>query len=395
MTRWITRQQAGLRAPTSPGATSTGASGVVIHYLGAGTWADKNPVELWRQVQGWHLNHPTENYRDIAYNLGVAPGVILEGRSTLTTPNVRPGATGSANPTTLAVCVLVGAGDPAPSQHLLDTVAEAVAWLRDKAGAARRVSGHRDWMSTACPGQLYPHLATISARATAIQTPPVGDPVVATYNAPHRIGRAKLTRDFRRLAGQGVGLVAVQECTDSDVPYYAKQLGWDWWRPDKARSAGLIFDPDEWQPIRREGRRLQGAYLLEDQGAPRYIVWALLSHVPTGRVYRIGSAHLPAFKTRSVTRARQFRKAERRAGAWLRRGRRRVLLGDMNANQGPVWTPTLIAEGRWETPRLATHGRKRIDHVIASRCGPIHPVALSTMEGASDHRALIVRLKEQ
>lgn len=215
MNRWITRKEAGLREPTSPGSTSTGTSGVVVHYLGAGTWADSDPVELWRQVQGWHLNHPTENYRDIAYNLGVAPGMVLEGRSTLTRPNVRPGATGAANPTTFAVCALVGAGDGQPSRELIASVASAVAWLREQAGAADRITGHRDWMSTACPGALYEHLDEVRALADAPEqeTPTVGreyaDYVSKTnINIPRGKEVVLAELDARDFTGQALQFVA-------------------------------------------------------------------------------------------------------------------------------------------------------------------------------------------
>lgn len=49
-----------------------------------------------------------------------------------------------------------------------ETVADLVAAIREEWGDLP-VVGHRDHMSTACPGRWYPHLAALSARADAIR----------------------------------------------------------------------------------------------------------------------------------------------------------------------------------------------------------------------------------
>lgn len=186
MATWVTRSESGLLPPRRAGSRSTGRNGVVIHWVGGGMYASRDPKGLWRDIQKWHYANTSENYRDIAYNLGVAPGVILEGRSTLATPNVQPGATGNANPSTFAVCALWGQGDGEPSDGLLRTLGEAVRWLRERALAQPRLTGHRDWMSTSCPGTIYPRLSTVAAYAAdqPAPTPPPAPPAPAPAPAP-------------------------------------------------------------------------------------------------------------------------------------------------------------------------------------------------------------------
>jgi LysM repeat protein len=61
----------------------------------------------------------------------------------------------------------------------IEVLAHAVVWCR-KNGASNEVTGHKDWMSTACPGHAYAVLKQIRDKADAIQrgevTPAPVDP---------------------------------------------------------------------------------------------------------------------------------------------------------------------------------------------------------------------------
>ena len=75
---------------------------------------------------------------------------------------------------------------PEMSDSDWETVADLVAAIREEWGDLPIV-GHRDHMSTACPGRWYPHLAALSARADAIRA---GSPAHTEEN--------ELTNDEKR-----------------------------------------------------------------------------------------------------------------------------------------------------------------------------------------------------
>ena len=405
MTTLVTRHQWGAVPPKGVSYDVNPTGGVAIHHVGGGSYAyadHASCVSLVKAIQRMHLANTAEGYADIAYNLlACHHGYMFEGRSKASDPKVRPGSNGStyANTVALSVCCLWGDADGAPSAGILGAAAGAVAWLRAKAGAATRVTGHRDWSSTSCPGHLYAKLGTIKALADRGDRPSRDDPrpsrdiIVATYNAPSRYGLHNLHGDCQGLADKhGVSLIALQETTDSSVKTIRPD-GWDWWRPARARSSSLTFDLDVWRPVlRSNGNRRQGAVKISSPKAPaaRFIVWAALEHKATGEEYRFGGFHLVAGKYRSVARAREFLHQEAELARWLRGGPRRVALGDLNGNRG-LWTPNLRRDAVWQSPRLATKGRKRIDHVLRPAGRP-QPTTIRVVPGHSDHDALIVRL---
>lgn len=180
MAEWVTRGQWGAPAAVNC-STIASTEGVAIHWLGPGAFAGNSPEQMMRTVRKWHLDNASENYCDIAYNLGVAPGKILEGRSSKAKPRIRTGANGnlSVNSRFYAVLILLGQGDPPASDAHLRAAGEAVRWLRDNAGAGNKVVGHRDLNQTACPGNhIYGNLATIAAYAGTAPPPAPSKPVV-------------------------------------------------------------------------------------------------------------------------------------------------------------------------------------------------------------------------
>ena len=221
------------------------------------------------------------------------------------------------------------------------------------------------------------------------------DIIFGTWNTPHRLDPRRMAGDIAAATREhGVSLWALQETTDTDWRIL-KPDGWDWWRPARAQSSTLVFDPAVWEPVLRpNGRRRQGSFRVHASGdRPRYVVFAVLRHRPTGKVFKIGGVHLPAFKTRSPRQAMFFRHAEKRAAKWLGRGGPdRVLLGDFNANWG-LWTRNLNKVSVWEKPRNNKTGPRNtsIDHVLRKK-GRRRPQVVATVSGRSDHDALIVRL---
>lgn len=171
MTTLVTRAQWGAAPPVNVSHNVNPTGGAVIHHVGVGSYAYTDHarcVALVKAIQRMHMANTTENYVDIAYNLlACHHDYIFEGRSTTSDPKVRPGSNGTAqaNTVALSICCLWGDGDGTPSQGILNAAAGGVVWLREKARIGTRVSGHRDWSSTSCPGYLYPKLGAIKALA--------------------------------------------------------------------------------------------------------------------------------------------------------------------------------------------------------------------------------------
>ncbi|WP_197371211.1 peptidoglycan recognition protein family protein, partial [Streptomyces clavuligerus] len=153
----VRRAQWGAPA-TSAASPISRTRGVKVHYLGTayasrahGTCDDKV-----RDIRSSHLNHPTEDYSDIAYNLLVCEhGYVYEGRGA----GRRTGANGSStlNSAHYAVCALLGSsGLTKPTPAMLHGIRDAIEYLRERGAAGTEIKGHRDGFATTCPGpELY------------------------------------------------------------------------------------------------------------------------------------------------------------------------------------------------------------------------------------------------
>jgi hypothetical protein len=132
---------------------------IVYHYTAANAdeQADhKNCAQRVRGVQTFHQN--TRGWNDIAYNYLVCKhGSIYEGRGI----EHKSAATGKENGHTLAVCFLgddtVGRDDVTVKGRA--ALVEITRWIRQRRPAASNYAGHRDFMSTSCPGnELYNYI---------------------------------------------------------------------------------------------------------------------------------------------------------------------------------------------------------------------------------------------
>lgn len=162
----VTLAQAGLGAMSGRSTSINGDQGTTFHHGGPSPWsggsidrsspaafAASTPharcVSIWR---AWDAFHRSKGWAGIAYNYGACPhGFVFEGRGA----GYRSAAQGTnaGNATSHAVCTIMGEGDPltdACKQAALD--ARQFCRAHPKRGANDVVHKHKDWRSTACPG---------------------------------------------------------------------------------------------------------------------------------------------------------------------------------------------------------------------------------------------------
>jgi hypothetical protein len=158
---YISRSGWGAKAPlTRPTVLlASRVDTIVYHYTAANAdeQADhKNCAQRVRGVQAFHQN--VRGWNDIAYNFLVCKhGYIYEGRGI----EHKSAATGKENGHTLAVCFLgddtVGRDDVTVKGRA--ALVEITRWIRQRRPAASSYAGHRDFMSTSCPGnELYNYI---------------------------------------------------------------------------------------------------------------------------------------------------------------------------------------------------------------------------------------------
>lgn len=164
----FSRSQWGAAPPKRSSRQDDPGNGLAVHHIGDGLPARTSlasAMATLRSVQQGHLNHATENYSDIAYNMAVdQAGNIYELRGM----GVEGGATFGANDTVRAVLWLGDSNVSTPTDAALQAIAAiyqaAVAQGQLINGAA--IGGHKDWSSSACPGdRLYAMLPKIRALA--------------------------------------------------------------------------------------------------------------------------------------------------------------------------------------------------------------------------------------
>lgn len=146
----VTRTEWRARAPKC-GSALPSISALVVHYSAAD--ADEqhdhaNCAARVRAIQNFHMD--SRGWCDIAYNfLFCKHGFVFEGRGW----SRKSGATGDANAFSIAICFL---GDDTVGRD--DVTFEGRKALAEWIMEAKRrfgndpVKGHRDYMSTSCPG---------------------------------------------------------------------------------------------------------------------------------------------------------------------------------------------------------------------------------------------------
>lgn len=137
------------------GATAAASApcnlGIVIHYDGSNqNLAGKSHTacrDYWKRTRSFHVG-PSRRWADIGYSFGVCPhGIVLEGRGARRAQAAQPGG----NTTWTSVTLMGGPSDDVTSAQI-EGVRELRAWLRKNHGLGAGVRGHRDFLSTSCPG---------------------------------------------------------------------------------------------------------------------------------------------------------------------------------------------------------------------------------------------------
>ncbi|MFI0357924.1 peptidoglycan recognition family protein [Actinomadura sp. 9N407] len=137
----------------SGGAYADPRNGLVIHYDGANQGlagkAHSACVSYWKATRRFHVG--TRGWADIGYSFGVCPhSYVMEGRGLNRQQAAQPGGN-----STWYSCTLMSGPGETPTSAQIQGVRELRAWLMGK-GVAGAVKGHRDFISTSCPGdRLY------------------------------------------------------------------------------------------------------------------------------------------------------------------------------------------------------------------------------------------------
>jgi hypothetical protein len=209
----VTRSQWGAQPSKGSLTYIDSTRGVKVHYEGSHVplaLANANQHgkcdDRMRTIQASHLNHPTENYADIAYNYVVCPhGYVYEGRGY----HKKTGANGTAalNLKDYAVCAMLGnSGLVKPPDAQLNGIVDAIELLRSKGKAGGWVGGHRDGHATACPGDpLYAWVQKGAPRPTikeddmALTADDINKVAIATVNHLLAGGGALENSDISRV----------------------------------------------------------------------------------------------------------------------------------------------------------------------------------------------------
>lgn len=167
----ISREQWGAAPAESCDATAGSMQGVVLHHTaGANSYGKEESAGIIRGYQSMHM--VTNGWCDLGYNFLVDKyGQVFEGRAGSLDGHVRGAHAGvrDVNENTTGVAML-GNFESANIwdgewNTLRSTTAQLIAWRLDEfgkrpltkvtlAGATHfTVSGHRNWLATACPGR--------------------------------------------------------------------------------------------------------------------------------------------------------------------------------------------------------------------------------------------------
>ena len=128
-------------------------NGLVVHYDGSdqGLAGKSHQAcrEYWKNTRKFHVN--SRGWADIAYSFAVCPhGIVMEGRGWQRQQAAQPGG----NSTWTSVTFMSGPSE-APTRAQINAFKQLRAWLRGK-GLGAGIRGHRDFISTSCPGEkLY------------------------------------------------------------------------------------------------------------------------------------------------------------------------------------------------------------------------------------------------
>ena len=127
-------------------------NGLVVHYDGSNQGLAGKPHSAcrayWKATRRFHMG-PARGWLDIGYSFGVCPhGIVMEGRGWQRQQAAQPGG----NTTWTSVTFMSGDAEK-PTAAQINAFRELRAWLRGK-GLGSAIKGHRDFISTSCPGSI-------------------------------------------------------------------------------------------------------------------------------------------------------------------------------------------------------------------------------------------------
>jgi hypothetical protein len=161
------------RASFGWGATAAGSasprSGIAVHFDGNNQGlANKSHTSCrtyWKATRKFHMG-PSRGWLDIGYSFGCCPhGVIFEGRGLNHQQAAQPGGN-----STWYSCTFMSGPKETPPKAQLTAFREFRSWLRGK-GVAAALRGHRDFISTDCPGSILYGMVRNGTLATAPAAP--------------------------------------------------------------------------------------------------------------------------------------------------------------------------------------------------------------------------------
>lgn len=169
---WGARDAGGITS--APGMSR----GVAVHWLGPGSSHSDHGqcAAQMRQVQAYHMD--SNGWADFAYNAAACRhGYVFEGRG----PRIRNAANGGgthagldANAAWASILYLEGTDGPGLTPEGQDAINDAADWLGVAGG---EWLGHRDFLSTECPGdRIYGWVHAGHPRSTSVPTPPTPQP---------------------------------------------------------------------------------------------------------------------------------------------------------------------------------------------------------------------------
>ena len=135
---------------TSPADYADPKKGLVIHYNGDATGLDDHAdcVAYWKGVRNSHVNG--NGWADGGYSFGASvDGDIFEMRGVRRYQAAQGTTVGNRD--YYSVSLMIG-GAERPTNAQIDAVRRLRKWLMDQYGMAGTVLGHRDFISTSCPG---------------------------------------------------------------------------------------------------------------------------------------------------------------------------------------------------------------------------------------------------
>ncbi|GAB2517502.1 peptidoglycan recognition protein family protein [Nocardiopsis aegyptia] len=140
-------------SPYSPASSANPRSGLVIHYDSTDQGlADKSHaacVSYWKRTRAFHTG-PSRGWADIGYSWGCcAHGYVMEGRGLFRTQAAQPGGN-----STYYSCTLATGPNDAITSAQVNAVRQLREWLMEpQSSISGTVKGHRDFVSTSCPGE--------------------------------------------------------------------------------------------------------------------------------------------------------------------------------------------------------------------------------------------------